>query len=82
MQLLMWRGIIHRKVNDSDVSGAVQCAFTCCKIDKAAFYKGTERFLSNDVGAFLVSLQLVGNSSVSGLRFDLFLTSYSSSPYI
>lgn len=75
-------GTIHREINDSDVSGAVQYAFAWCKIDKAAFYKGTERFLSSDAGAFLVSLQLVGNSSVSGLGFDLFLTSYSSSPYI
>lgn len=57
-------GTIHRKLNDSNVSGAMQYAFVWYKIDKVAFYKGTERFLSGGAGAFLVSFQLVTNSCV------------------
>lgn len=57
-------GTIHRKLNNSNVSGATQYAFVWYKIDKVAFYKGTERFLSGGAGAFLVSFQLVTNSCV------------------
>lgn len=48
-------GSIHRKLNDSNVSGATQYAFVWHKIVKVAFYKGTERFFSGGAGAFLVS---------------------------
>lgn len=62
--------------------GAMQYACVWHKVNRAAFYKGTERFLSGGSGTISVSFQPVADTYVGVLSFDLFLTSGSSSPNI